>query len=32
LTFSFYRTPASDEEWKDFEFALKGYAYRSLLP
>jgi len=32
LTFSFYRTPNSEEEWKDFEFALKGYAYRSLLP
>lgn len=31
-TFSFYRTPAPDEELEDFEFALKGYAYRSLLP
>jgi len=30
-TFSFNRTPAADDETKDFEFALKGYAYRSLL-
>jgi prepilin-type N-terminal cleavage/methylation domain-containing protein len=30
LSFSFYRTPDSEEEWKDFEFALKGYAYRAL--
>jgi len=31
--FSFYRTPAQDEEeLEDFEFALRGYAYRSLLP
>lgn len=29
-TFSFYRTPADDEEWEDFEFMLKGYAYRQL--
>ena len=29
-TFSFYRTPTGDDELKDFEFALKGYAYRSL--
>ena len=28
--FSFYRTPADDNEWEDFEFMLKGYAYRSL--
>jgi len=28
--FSFYRTPDSDDEWKDFDFALKGYAYRAL--
>ncbi len=30
-TFSFYRTPADEEEWADFDFMLKGYAYRSLL-
>ena len=31
--FSFYRDPASggEDELKDFEWALKGYAYRSLL-
>ncbi|MHC4170028.1 MAG: type II secretion system protein [Planctomycetota bacterium] len=29
-TFSFYRTPAPDDEIKDFDYALKGYAYRSL--
>ena len=29
--FSFYRTPAQDEEQEDFEFALRGYAYKSLL-
>ncbi|MHC4521011.1 MAG: type II secretion system protein [Planctomycetota bacterium] len=29
-TFSFYRTPADDEEWDDFEVMLKGYAYRQL--
>jgi hypothetical protein len=29
--FNFRRTPAPDEELKDFEFMLKGYAYRSLL-
>jgi prepilin-type N-terminal cleavage/methylation domain-containing protein len=28
--FSFNRTPDSDDEWKDFDFALKGYAYRAL--
>ena len=28
--FAFYRTPDSDDEWKDFEVALKGYAYRAL--
>ena len=27
---AFYRTPADDEEWEDFEFMLQGYAYRSL--
>jgi prepilin-type N-terminal cleavage/methylation domain-containing protein len=30
-TFSFYRTPADDEEWEDFEVMWKGYAYRQLL-
>jgi len=30
-TFQFYRTPTDDEEWEDFEFMLKGYAYRQLL-
>jgi prepilin-type N-terminal cleavage/methylation domain-containing protein len=30
-SFSFYRTPNPDDELKDFEFMLKGYAYRSLL-
>lgn len=30
--FSFNRTPAPDEELENFEFALRGYAYRSLLP
>ncbi len=30
-SFSFYRTPAQDEEQQDLEFMLKGYAYRSLL-
>ncbi len=30
-SFSFYRTPAQDEEQKDIEFMLRGYAYRSLL-
>lgn len=29
-TFSFYRTPADDVEWEDFEVMLKGYAYRAL--
>jgi prepilin-type N-terminal cleavage/methylation domain-containing protein/prepilin-type processing-associated H-X9-DG protein len=29
--FNFNRTPAIDEELKDFEFMLRGYAYRSLL-
>jgi len=28
--FSFYRTPVDDDEWEDFEFMLKGYAYRAL--
>jgi len=27
-SFSFYRTPADDEEWGDFEFMLQGYAHR----
>jgi len=30
LTFQFYRTPNSDEELDDFEFALKGYAFKAL--
>jgi len=30
-SFSFYRTPNPDEELKDFDFMLKGYAYRELL-
>ena len=30
--FSFNRSPAEDEELEDFEFALRGYAYRYLLP
>jgi prepilin-type N-terminal cleavage/methylation domain-containing protein len=29
--FQFYRTPADTEEWADFDFMLKSYAYRSLL-
>jgi prepilin-type processing-associated H-X9-DG protein len=29
--FQFTRTPADEAEWEDFEFMLKGYAYRSLL-
>lgn len=29
-SFSFYRTPTDDEEWKDFETMLRGYAYRAL--
>ncbi len=29
-SFAFYRTPADDEEWEDFEVMLKGYAYRQL--
>jgi prepilin-type N-terminal cleavage/methylation domain-containing protein len=31
LSFQFYRTPDPGDESKDFEFALQGYAYRSLL-
>ena len=31
MNFSFFRTPADDEEWEDFEFALSGYAYKALL-
>ena len=30
-TFSFYRPPQDNEEMEDFEFALKSYAYKSLL-
>lgn len=30
LHFNFGRTPASDEEWKDFEIALKAYPYKAL--
>ena len=29
--FTFYRPPQDNEEMEDFEFMLKGYAYRSLL-
>jgi len=29
-SFSFYRTPADDAEWGDFDVMLKGYAYRRL--
>jgi prepilin-type N-terminal cleavage/methylation domain-containing protein len=31
LSFQFYRTPTQGDETKDFEFALRGYAYCSLL-
>jgi prepilin-type N-terminal cleavage/methylation domain-containing protein len=31
MNFQFYRVPQDAEEMEDFEFALKGYAYRSLL-
>ena len=31
-SFSFTRTPADDEEREDFDFALKGYAYKSFYP
>jgi hypothetical protein len=31
-SFSFYRTPEPGDETKDFNFALQGYAYKSLLP
>jgi prepilin-type N-terminal cleavage/methylation domain-containing protein len=30
LAFSFYRTPADDQEWEDFENALQAYPYRAL--
>lgn len=30
-TFQFYRYPEPGDEMKDFDFALKGYAYRALL-
>jgi prepilin-type processing-associated H-X9-DG protein len=30
MNFSFYRTPSSEDELEDFEFALKGYAYKAL--
>ncbi|MBN1506398.1 MAG: hypothetical protein JW955_06110 [Sedimentisphaerales bacterium] len=29
--FQFYRTPQDEDEWKDLDFMLKGYAYRALL-
>jgi len=29
-SFSFYRTPADNEEREDFEVALKAYPYRAL--
>ena len=29
-SFSFGRTPADDEEWKDFEIAAKAYPYRQI--
>jgi hypothetical protein len=29
--FQFYRTPQDEDEWKDFDFMLKSYAYRALL-
>ncbi len=29
-SFQFYRNPDSDDELDDFEFALKGYAYKAL--
>ena len=29
--FSFNRTPEGEDELKDFDFAVKGYAYKSLL-
>jgi len=32
MNFSFYRTPEPGDEMKDFDFALKGYAYKSLDP
>ena len=28
--FSFYRTPADNDEWEDFEEVLRAYPYRSL--
>ncbi len=30
-SFNFYRTPTDDEEWEDFEAALRAYPYKSLL-
>ena len=30
LHFNFGRTPTSDEEWKDFEIALKAYPYKAF--
>jgi len=32
MNFSFFRTPAAGDEQEDFAFALKGYAYKSLVP
>lgn len=29
-SFNFFRTPADDEEWEDFENAVRAYPYRSL--
>jgi len=31
MNFTFYRPPQDNEEMEDFEFMLKGYAYRALL-
>jgi hypothetical protein len=28
--FNFFRTPADNEEWQDFDIALKAYPYRAL--
>lgn len=30
MNFAFYRSPQDNEELVDFEFMLKGYAYRAL--
>jgi prepilin-type N-terminal cleavage/methylation domain-containing protein len=29
--FQFYRAPQDEDEWKDFDFMLKSYAFRALL-